>query len=351
MESLDFLVCVRCFTFNHAKYIEDAMNGFTMQQTDFPFVCVIVDDASTDGEPEIIRNYLQKYFILSDDSVINNKETDDYLMTFAQHKTNNNCFFAVYLLKYNHHSLQKSKFSYFKDYYDNIKYYAFCEGDDFWVKIDKLKKEVDYLEEHKDKSLVYTNCNVLFEEEKQLYKDVFSSGFLINAYNYKDFILKANYLAPCTWLGTRQFRDIQTPSNVIDGTLYIGLTLFRHNSIGYLNETTATYRVVHDGASHSKDLYKRYNYYKNVLSTYRMFIEKDFNIFSEEELDNFYYKKYRHILPYASALGDKTMLKEVLNHTKTKMDYKGEMMLSLSRCYFIRRVIGVILQHRISHGL
>ena len=50
MEYPKFKVCVRCFTFNQAKYIEETMNGFVMQQTDFPFVCCIVDDASTDGE-------------------------------------------------------------------------------------------------------------------------------------------------------------------------------------------------------------------------------------------------------------------------------------------------------------
>ena len=49
MEYPKIKVCVRCFTFNQAKYIEDTMNGFVMQQTDFPFVCCIVDDASTDG--------------------------------------------------------------------------------------------------------------------------------------------------------------------------------------------------------------------------------------------------------------------------------------------------------------
>ena len=47
MEYPKFKVCCRCFTFNQAKYITDAMNGFTMQQTSFPFICTIVDDAST----------------------------------------------------------------------------------------------------------------------------------------------------------------------------------------------------------------------------------------------------------------------------------------------------------------
>ena len=62
----NFKVCVRCFTFNQANYIEDAMNGFTMQQTDFPFVCCIVDDASTDEEQRVIwRDILIFQILLS----------------------------------------------------------------------------------------------------------------------------------------------------------------------------------------------------------------------------------------------------------------------------------------------
>ena len=60
--NMDFLVSVRCFTFNHAPYIEDTLNGFVLQVTNFPYVCIIVDDASTDGEPNVIKGYLEKHF-------------------------------------------------------------------------------------------------------------------------------------------------------------------------------------------------------------------------------------------------------------------------------------------------
>ena len=66
MEEIKFKVCVRCMTYNHSAFIEDAMNGFCMQRTNFPFVCIIVDDASTDSEQEVIKNYLQKNFLLED---------------------------------------------------------------------------------------------------------------------------------------------------------------------------------------------------------------------------------------------------------------------------------------------
>ena len=107
--SIEFKVRINCMTFNHAPYIMDAMNGFCMQQSTFPYVAIIVDDASTDGEPEIINRYLQDHFDLEDKGIVRNEETDDYVMTFARHKKNQNCFFAVFLLKYNHYSKKKEK--------------------------------------------------------------------------------------------------------------------------------------------------------------------------------------------------------------------------------------------------
>ena len=107
-----FLVRVHCATFNHHDYITDAMNGFTMQQTNFPFICTIVDDASTDGEQEVIKEYVQEHFDLQDSSVSCEKNTDYGHVTFAQHKTNKSCFFAVIYLKENHYSQRKSKAPY-----------------------------------------------------------------------------------------------------------------------------------------------------------------------------------------------------------------------------------------------
>ena len=92
-----FPVVVRCFTYNHKPYIEDALKGFCMQETKFPYMCTIVDDASTDGEQEIIKDYLGQHFNLVECEGME-KDTDDYIFYYAQHKQNLNCFFAVFLL-------------------------------------------------------------------------------------------------------------------------------------------------------------------------------------------------------------------------------------------------------------
>ena len=113
-----------------------------------PFVCCILDDASTDGEPEVIRDYLKKNFDLEDKSVARKEETNDFVLYFAQHKTNKNCYFAVYLLKYNHYSAKKAKMPYYILWDADVEYIAYCEGDDYWNDARKLELQVSAMEKH-----------------------------------------------------------------------------------------------------------------------------------------------------------------------------------------------------------
>lgn len=146
MNNPHFLVRVASTTYNQASYIVDAMNGFTMQKTTFPFVCTIIDDASTDGEQEVIKQYLEDFFDFEDKTIARNEETEDYRLLFARHKTNLNCYFAVLLLKYNHYSIGKLK-PMVEDFADT-KYIAICEGDDYWTDKHKLQLQVDEMGSH-----------------------------------------------------------------------------------------------------------------------------------------------------------------------------------------------------------
>ena len=163
-----FLVCVRCFTYNHAPFIVDTMNGFIMQKTEFPFVCTIVDDASPDGEATIITQYLAQHFDLDDTTIVRREETDDFRLVFARHLENINCYFAVILLKYNHQSIQKKKMPYIAEWYLNAKYHAPCEGDDYWIDEKKLQKQVSFLESNPDYSLCFHSVNECFEGRPRL---------------------------------------------------------------------------------------------------------------------------------------------------------------------------------------
>ena len=57
----DIKVAIKCLVYNHEPYLRDCLEGFVMQQTDFPFVAIVHDDASTDHSADIIREYAAKY--------------------------------------------------------------------------------------------------------------------------------------------------------------------------------------------------------------------------------------------------------------------------------------------------
>ena len=121
----DYMVLIRCYTYNHEKYIEDALKGFIMQKTNFPFVAVIVDDASTDGTADIIRKYEALY-----PEIIK----------------------GIYL-KENHYSQKKPKSVYIAPWRERCRYEALCEGDDYWIDSSKLQTQVDFLENNQQYSM------------------------------------------------------------------------------------------------------------------------------------------------------------------------------------------------------
>lgn len=254
---INWKVFVRCFTFNQAKYITDATNGFTMQQTDFPFVCAIVDDCSTDGEQNVINKYVEDNFNVFSES----KETNDASFTFWQHKTNKNCFFVCIFLKYNHYSIKKNKNQYIQKFRDNSEYEAMCEGDDYWIDPLKLQKQVDYMDSHKDVSLCFTDFNFLYQE-RGAFKDSILKSYpeqFPHEYTIEEWILAKKYVGPMTWLYRCNIIDKIPNISWIDGTFVWFAYFLAKGKVGcLLNDTTAVYRISDSGVTHQKIFSKTY---------------------------------------------------------------------------------------------
>ena len=145
-----YKVYVRTCTFNQSSYIEDCLNGVAIQQTDFPFVHHVIDDCSTDGEQELIKTYLNNNCDMEDAEYYDN---DICSITIAKNKSNPNCTLVVYFLKKNMYG-NPEKHKLFKPWQNACKYIALCEGDDYWIDPQKLKKQVNWLEFHPE----YTMC-------------------------------------------------------------------------------------------------------------------------------------------------------------------------------------------------
>lgn len=221
------LVSILCATFNHEKYISQTIDGFLMQKTNFQFEIIICEDKSTDSTAQIIREYEKKY--------------PELFVTFY-HKEN--------LYSKGIDFFQTEAFPIAKG-----KYIAYCEGDDYWIDPLKLQKQVDFLETHADYGLVFTDADILYN----------NSGKIIHSFDHTrkkripkgDVFRKLIYYNPyktCTAL--YKMSVIDNYFNFIKDEQYmmgdLGLWLYISKSykVGYLNESTAVYRVLPNSASH-----------------------------------------------------------------------------------------------------
>lgn len=170
VNNTSFELCIQCMTYNQAVYVKEAMDGFVMQQTNFPYVAVIVDDNSSDGEQEVLRSYMAACFDCTEETGYRQWETDDAYWIFARHQENENCHFVVVLLKRNLYLEPEKKEEVIKDWLD-AKYIALCEGDDYWTDPLKLQKQVDFMETHEDYSLCFHGAKVYNQMEGRFVKD------------------------------------------------------------------------------------------------------------------------------------------------------------------------------------
>lgn len=112
-------------TYNHEKYIAEAIEGVLMQEVDFEIELIIADDASTDTTGEIVQSYIDTHSRGS-------------------------------WIKYTRHPVNKGMMGNFIWALEQCKgeYIALCEGDDYWIELWKLKKQVNFLTDNPSFSLV-----------------------------------------------------------------------------------------------------------------------------------------------------------------------------------------------------
>jgi len=155
MNVINPLVSIICRTYNHEKYISDAIESFLMQKTDFSIEIIIYDDASTDNTANIVRKYEKKYPSII--RPIYQKEN--------QHSKGFNT--SVGLI----YSKAKGK------------YIASCEGDDYWTDPYKLKKQVEFLEQNTNYIATAHNVRVI-DENNELVSDKLNPYKLFDEHIY-----------------------------------------------------------------------------------------------------------------------------------------------------------------------
>ncbi|MBM4303834.1 MAG: glycosyltransferase [Deltaproteobacteria bacterium] len=112
-------ISVLVITYNHEKYLKEALEGILSQQVEADLEIIISDDNSSDSTLSIAQNYQQKYpgLITILTSSLQSGHTHNYERAWKQATGD---------------------------------YIAHCDGDDYWTSSKKLSQQLAFLEENLD---------------------------------------------------------------------------------------------------------------------------------------------------------------------------------------------------------
>lgn len=223
------LVSVIMITYNHGKYIEEAINGVLNQKTNFEIELIIANDNSSDDTDSIISLVLKKH---------------PFKKSIKYHKQVNNIGMMPNFL-----------FSYG---IATGKYIALCEGDDYWTDNFKLQKQIDILEANQEYSFCYHRVNIL-SADGNFHAEENNTILEPRIYYSSDLAVK-NFIHTPSVVFRKIYDVSQLPKWFINtpvGDYPLHMLHSKNGPIYYLPDVMAVYRIHYAGVwSKKTDLFR-----------------------------------------------------------------------------------------------
>ncbi|MBQ1543679.1 MAG: glycosyltransferase [Caulobacteraceae bacterium] len=204
-------------TYNHEKYIGQALDGLLIQEVPFSYDVVIADDASTDETREHIAHRLSEAGIVH---------------RFLDHSKN------LGITK----NYQRALFS------CSGEYVAVLEGDDYWVRTDKLSKQVEYLDIHRECAGCSANYFVYDQSVELFYPRIPQSEDI--SYVDSRSLIADNLIGNFSTCVYRRSSLSNIPRSVFDVKSYdwiVNICISQHGLIAFMHEIMSVYRLHSSG--------------------------------------------------------------------------------------------------------
>ncbi|MEH2281869.1 MAG: glycosyltransferase [Nostoc sp.] len=238
-------VSVLMVTYNHEKFIAQAIESVLMQKVHFEYELVIGEDCSTDNTRQIVIDYQRKYsdkirLLLPD-------------VNLGAHKNFLNTFKAC-----------------------QGQYLAILEGDDYWTCGEKLQKQVEFLDKNLDFAICFHNVLVFWQDNsyspaiflQNQPKTSTIENLLINNFISTPSVMYRAGLV-------QNFPDWFYEQSMGDWTFHI--LNAQHGKIGYIDEVMSAYRI------HAKGVWSSKSRESQIKETIRMLDTIKYHLSSQHQ--------------------------------------------------------------------
>ncbi len=235
-------------TYNHERFITQAIESVLAQQTHYDFELLINDDCSTDNTAGIASDYAKK-------------------------NPSKICFFR----QPNNQGLMAN----YKFLFENAKgkYVAILESDDAWTDNQKLEKQVSFLESHTECGVSCGDYSEMDENGNitRIWEKDFDKG--LDGDWYETFLLR-DHVGALTIVFRKDLFEkycniddyIQNKFKTLDYPVL--LSVLAHSKGHYIHENLASYRVWGASISNSSDYEKDIAFQDSIFNIQKYIIKK-----------------------------------------------------------------------------
>lgn len=219
------LVSICCITYNQEDFIADAIEGFLMQKTEFPYEILIGEDCSTDRTKDIVLGYAES--------------NPDRIKLFISEKNMGG--------QKNFENLTEQS---------RGKYIALCEGDDYWTDPLKIQKQIAFLERNPECMMSFHASKVITAKKLSTLRTIrpFQQDHLCTV---EEIIRIAGAKIPTQSKVYRKQVVADLPQWYLSahvGDMAKDLLIASRGTIAYMDETMSVYRLAVKG-SWTRSLY------------------------------------------------------------------------------------------------
>lgn len=247
------IISVIVITYNHEKYISECVEGVLSQKGNFRVELIIGNDSSTDHTALEINRYLECI--------------------------SGNLRFSVKVMDA---SNNLGMISNFKRCLESCTgdYFSVCDGDDYWIEVNKLQMQLDFMKQNPFCSLCFHDLFLYFQEtgtfslvnsQKQLEVDFLSTKDII-----KDYVI--GNISSC-------FYDSQFLKNLPEALFDLNLGDWMFNifysqfgQIGHLKKEMSVYRKHNLGISSGLSPIENCNNLYNAIYEYNEFLDFSYDV-------------------------------------------------------------------------